>query len=186
MNKIHLAYARNCWEKILFPGDIVIDATVGTGQDTFFLAHLLKGEGQLIGYDIQLQALEQARRRLENLPPKIKEVITLKHHSHAQFEELHAKLIVYNLGYLPGGDKSLTTLKETTLKSIQNALKIVDAKGAISITCYPGHDEGEREEAALMEFLKALPSKEWEIGYHQWINRPRFPTFFWIKPALHA
>ena len=57
------------------------------------------------------------------------------------------KLIVYNLGYLPGSDKLLTTKTSSTLLSVEKALSLIAPNGAISITCYPGHEEGKKEEA---------------------------------------
>src|ERR1700733_2746592 len=161
--KPHLEYAHLYWERIVRPGSVVIDATVGNGNDTLYLARLLKGEGKLIGYDIQSQAIEQTKKRLEELSEEQAKIVILKLQSHAGFEEEFAQLIVYNLGYLPRGDKSLTTKRDTTLQSIQCALNILTCDGAISITCYSGHPEGAREEDAIVAYLKNLSSKRWVI-----------------------
>lgn len=181
MIKPHLVYAHRYWEGLVCPGDSVIDATLGNGQDTFFLAGLLKGRGQLVGYDIQQEALNKTQQRLSTLPKNEQEIIFLKHQSHASFDESGVRLIVYNLGYLPGGNKGLTTLAETTLQSVAHALTIVKSGGAISITCYPGHEEGYREQNEIINFLKNIPSSDWNICFHQWLNRPSSPTLIWLQ-----
>ena len=45
-------------------GDVVMDATVGNGHDTLFLTSLVGAGGQVIGFDIQQQAIESATKRL--------------------------------------------------------------------------------------------------------------------------
>src|SRR5215211_3302260 len=117
--KPHLMQAHKYWKEFFQPGDTIIDATIGNGHDTFFLAQLLQGEGTLIGYDIQPAAVEQTKKRLEGLPIAFRKIICLKLKSHASFDESSAKLIVYNLGYLPGGDKTVTTQCTATLQSIK-------------------------------------------------------------------
>lgn len=62
----------------------------------------------------------------------------------------------YNLGYLPKGDKSITTTRSSTLKSIESALQIVRVGGLISILCYVGHPEGEQETMSVQQFVSAL------------------------------
>jgi methylase of polypeptide subunit release factors len=184
--KPHLVYAHRYWGQIVRPADVVIDATVGNGHDTVALAQMLQGKGSLIGYDIQPQALENTKIRLAKLPEEERRIVTLKLQSHVCFEEKEAKLIVYNLGYLPGGDKRITTKGATTVESLQNALKILSDHGAISLTCYPGHKEGAEEQEVLLSFLKTLCSTQWQICTHQWFNRPRSPTLIWIEPAHGA
>ena len=168
--KPHLTYAHNYWKNLVRPGDLIIDATVGNGYDTLFLASLLQGQGQLIGYDIQEKALDQTQERLRVLPEHEREIVFLKCQSHAHFDEVNVQLIVYNLGYLPGGNKELTTQMETTLQSLKNALRIVRRGGAISITCYPGHAEGYKEQGAILDYLQTLPSAQWNICFHQWLR----------------
>lgn len=164
----HLQLAHAYWKEILSPGDRVIDATCGNGYDTLFLAQF---DIELIAYDIQKEAIEAARAKAPNA--------TFRLQSHASFVETEAALIVYNLGYLPGGNKTLTTHCETTLRSVKRALEI--ATKAVSIACYPGHPEGAREEAALLDFTRLLDPKKWSVCYHQWVNRNKPPSLFWIQ-----
>lgn len=166
MNKPHILLAQTLWRAHLKPGDIAYDMTCGNGHDTLFLTEL---GATVYGFDIQEKAIESTRVRA----PKAH----LFHCSHENVPQLPTpRLIVYNLGYLPGGDKSIVTTVETTLKSLDNALLLLADDGALSITCYPGHAEGQREEAAIMEWAKKLPKKT----HHQWLDRARAPSLLWI------
>lgn len=172
----HLALAQNYWKNHLKPSDLAIDATCGNGHDTLFLAELCL----VIGIDIQIQAIQNTEALLEQNQKRA----ILHRLSHANLDELPLphppRLIVYNLGYLPGGDKSITTNTESTLESVKKGLELIALDGALSITCYPGHDEGQREEKALMDWAISLPSSRWSVCHHKWLNRPRSPTLIWI------
>lgn len=138
------------------PKDTVIDATCGNGKDTEVLAALVP-EGHVWSMDIQKNALERARQRISA------KNVTFLCQSHADFPLVSSpKLIVYNLGYLPGGDKTITTMAETTLASVQKALDLVCPGGAVSIMCYPGHPEGAREQKILLHALKPSICHFWD------------------------
>ena len=155
----HLQLAHLIWKEHLKPGSNVIDATLGNGHDTLYLANLAltPTSGSLTGFDIQSSAIEATKRRLSNnLSPEILKRINLYQVSHAHFPPILAPvdLIVYNLGYLPGGDKTITTELDSSLKSLQSATSIIAPGGLISLTCYPGHPEGFKETAKLKEYIE--------------------------------
>jgi len=185
-----LKLAHRLWEKLLCKEDIVIDATIGNGKDTLILAELLslKGGGRLWGLDIQAKALETTKALLEGTLPAFIPSINLCLQSHETFPEeilpSSVKLIVYNLGYLPGADKSLTTHTHTTLISIKNALTLLCDGGCLSITCYPGHSEGQREYLAVHELLQSLSPKEFCISEHIFTNRTLSPILILLQKAL--
>lgn len=175
----HLDLAHNLWRGHLKPGDWAIDATCGNGRDTLVLARLVGPSGGVIAIDLQAEAIQAAKARVEGM-----DNVYFYCQSHETFPDeqpIKLKLIVYNLGYLPGGNKGLTTRVDSTLKSVKNALEILERGGLISITCYPGHAEGAREENALLDLVKALNPKQWSISYHQWINRKLAPALFLIQ-----
>lgn len=177
-------YAHHLWEKLVRPGDCVVDATCGNGKDTLVLARLIGETGTLVGLDIQEAALTQTRTLLEKeLSQEQLDRTHLLLQSHETFPPLakKPKLIVYNLGYLPGGDKKITTQAETTLKSLKESLLLIEQGGAISLACYPGHDEGLREEHALLEWMANLPTSAWSVSLHRSLNRHRSPFLFWIQ-----
>ncbi len=153
----------------------MVDATLGAGKDALRVARLLQGEGKLICYEIQQEAIERAQKTLSELSDAERDIITIKHASHAPIVEQNVSLVIYNLGYLPGGDKTITTRCETTLESIKSALLAIKEEGAISITCYPGHAEGAREEALLLKFFETL-DKKWNVRYTRSLNRDKAPS----------
>ncbi|HSX37447.1 MAG TPA: class I SAM-dependent methyltransferase [Chlamydiales bacterium] len=179
----HLKLAKWYWEKQLRQGDVAIDATAGNGHDTLFLAQL--GLSSLFSLDIQHSAIQKTEALLkENLTEQEFEKVTLCQRSHDDLKKISLSkapnLIVYNLGYLPGGDKNIHTRVESTLSSVQSALSILDGKGALSITCYPGHEEGMKEERELLRFKAALSTEKWETIHHFRPNRPQSPSLLWI------
>jgi SAM-dependent methyltransferase len=185
----HLDLAHAYWEKLILPKDIIVDATCGNGQDTLFLAKLCY-EGNLYAFDIQAKAIELSRSYLaEHLDEKTFKNIQFFNQCHSNFpQEITlgtVKLIVYNLGYLPGqGNKSLTTLVETTFASIQKAMDLLISGGAICLTLYPGHEEGEKELIFLHNWVQSLDAKKWNCCLHQWPNRKKSPQLLLLQKAI--
>ncbi|MBX3719531.1 MAG: methyltransferase domain-containing protein [Parachlamydiales bacterium] len=182
----HLSFALEHWKSVVGDGDWIIDATCGRGRDTLKLARLLSPKGSLIGIDIQIEALRETQQLLQDsLTAEQLERVHLFQQSHAQFPSIaHEKsiaLIVYNLGYLPQGDKSLTTMTESTLQSIGQAMELIRPGGLISITCYPGHVEGKIEQEALIQMAKGLPLQSWDIRFYRKINSETAPSVLFIK-----
>lgn len=183
----HLEAAFDAWQKIVSPGDIVIDATAGGGFDSVKLATLAlrKELGNLHIFDIQKDALLKTEKNLQqNFPEEIVQRIHLHEACHSTMATYvqpgSAKLIVFNLGYFPGGDKSITTMLHTTVQSVQTALTLLQTGGLLSITCYPGHLEGEKEEHALIQFAKMLDQQKYLVSFRSWINREKFPSLLCI------
>lgn len=180
--------AQGYWKRLLKKGDTVIDATCGNGHDTAALAKMLEdlGGGNVIALDVQNAALEATKTLCtEWFEPASKVRIELLLQSHASFPEKllpsSVALIVYNLGYLPGGDKSVTTLTPSTLQSIESVLSLLREGGALSVTCYPGHEEGAREETNILEYVQKLSPDQWSCCHHRWINRRTAPSLLLIQ-----
>lgn len=182
----HLKLAHDHWKQIVEEGAILIDATCGNGNDSLFLAKL--NPSILYCIDVQAEALAATKELLsEKITQDEMKHIKLIQGSHASFPKvIHpgtVKLIVYNLGYLPGGDKAKSTMTETTLESLGNAIQLVCNGGMISVTCYPGRPEGEKEEGQVLSFASNLDRKEWTCCHHRWINKPKSPTLLLIKKS---
>lgn len=157
--------AHEVCRRFLQPGDIAIDATVGNGHDTLFLAEIVGPEGRVYGFDVQEAALEQARQKLG---PEYSSRVTLFHNSHAEMKQLiepahrgHIKVVMFNLGYLPGGNKEITTHTESTLNAIEVACELLHPAGLISVTAYPGHDAGRHETGAVADFFRDREADGW-------------------------
>jgi SAM-dependent methyltransferase len=175
----HLQQAHLIWGHWLQEGHWAVDATCGNGHDTLKLSELVGASGGVIALDIQEEAIESAKSRVK--APNVHFFCQ----SHASFPSLSQEhpihLIAYNLGYLPGGEKDKTTLKESTLMSLKAALKLVTPGGLISLTCYPGHPEGAAEEALLLDYVNQLDSREYNVSHTQWKNRNEAPSLLIIQ-----
>jgi tRNA1(Val) A37 N6-methylase TrmN6 len=166
----------------LKPDDLAIDATCGNGQDTLFMATLLP-EGKIYALDIQPAALARTQEKLRQAG--LEGRVELFHQSHETFPEAiqrgSVKLIVYNLGYLPGGDRKLTTMTQTTMQSLNAALPLLKEDGALSIMLYPGHAEGTKEAEIVAEWAKNLPSYAYVVQKMTRLNRNLAPELLWIQ-----
>jgi predicted methyltransferase len=140
---------------VVRPGDVVIDATVGNGHDTCFLVNLVGPAGTVFGFDVQPAALTSAADRLAGRPN-----VAPVQADHARMRELvPAELqgrvapVMFNLGYLPGGDHGLTTTAATTLPALAAALDLLKPGGVLTVVAYRGHPGGREEAAAVSEWL---------------------------------
>ncbi len=187
----HLDLAHVYWSTLLKPGDSAIDATCGNGHDTLRVAECIleNSDGRIWAIDLQEEALAATRKLLESRFSKeqLKSVSYLKGNHQAYPETIEPgtiALIVYNLGYLPGGDKGVTTLSSTTVESLKKALILLKHGGVISITCYPGHPEGKREEGEIMAWCRKLDPKQWSCCQHKWLNRREAPSLLLIQKGM--
>jgi ubiquinone/menaquinone biosynthesis C-methylase UbiE len=188
----HLDLAHSYWRKIVTPGSAVIDATCGNGNDTLVLAKLCltADQGTLFAMDIQPQAIQKTRAALErSLDPLVFQRIQFLTGCHSHFpsdlRNQSISLIVYNLGYLPGSDKSIKTSESTTLVSLKTALRLMKPGGMISVTCYPGHPEGLTEQKKILIWSESLSPKEWSVCHHQWVNRSQSPSLLVIQKSIN-
>jgi glycine oxidase len=152
---------------VLKPGDIAVDATVGNGHDTQFLATCVGSFGHVYGFDIQAVAIEATRQRLASVGF---ENVTLLHRSHAEMHEALAernvenvKAVTLNLGYLPSGDKAVTTQCDSTNAAIRGGLSLLARGGIMTILAYTGHAGGNEEACAVEGLLKGLPITHFEV-----------------------
>ena len=143
------------------PGDIVIDATAGNGHDTLLLAELVGDTGHVFAFDNQTQAIESSKNRLAQAD--LLQRVTCIHHGHESMAQYipaalrgRTSTIVFNLGYLPGGDKLHITQRESTLTALKQAMDLLMPKGLISIIAYTGHPGGREEAEAIKQWAKGL------------------------------
>lgn len=158
---------------------IFVDATCGNGHDTVQLAKLQPRA--LYAFDIQPQAIEAAQVRLlsEGFGPQLEDgTIRLICRSHTELTahvKGKANVILFNLGYLPGSDKSCKTTVHTTLPAVKAALGLLSKDGLVCITMYSGHTEGAQEKEALLSFAKELDQRFYHVVYFNYINQPDAP-----------
>ncbi len=183
----HIDLAHSLWLKHLRPGNNVIDATCGRGKDALLIAkNILSNEtGKLVCMDIQDDAISSTKNLLkDHLSPQQFQRVEFCQQSHIEFpqflETIPIHLIIYNLGYLPGGKKSITTMTSSTLLSLDNALKIITPGGLISITCYPGHDEGLKEYQKIILWTEELDKNLYKSAHYRSISHPTAPSVLFV------
>jgi SAM-dependent methyltransferase len=149
---------------VLREGDLAIDATAGNGHDTAFLAARVGDSGRVLAFDVQAEAIASSRSRLEGLD--LARRVSFIHGSHATLSDHvrpeSAAAVVFNLGYLPGGDHALITRAEETVLALGQALVALRAGGLLAIVCYPGHPGGDEESAAVVAWSKPLDNPRFE------------------------
>ena len=157
-------------------GGTVVDATMGNGKDTLWLAERVGHLGKVIAFDVQQEALERTRARLEEaqLLDRVR-LICDGHQNVDKHVEGAIDVAVFNLGWLPGGDKQITTRVATTLQAANACKVVLKPAGLLSICVYPGHEEGEREAAALVDWAKNLDSQRYDCMLQAYLNKPAKP-----------
>lgn|GEM_PF-21631 len=176
----HLDLAKQYWRSHLLTlqeAPVIVDATCGNGHDSLALVQMSPHLERLYCLDIQPQALEKTFSLLSShVCEKTMEKIYLLQTSHETLPQDTYHLVVYNLGYLPGSDKRITTSTSSTLASLKGALSLLRAGGLISITCYPGHREGALEQEALLAYTTTLSPQEFLVCHHTLPNRNHAPS----------
>lgn len=167
----------------LSTGDCVIDATMGNGNDTLFLSRCVGTKGYVYGFDIQLLALEHTHERLIREGIALDQVI-LTVESHEYMERVIPQLmkgqvtaIMFNLGYLPGGERSLITITETTVRALDAALRLLRSGGILTIVVYPGHPGGDEESIAIHSWAGQLHHDAYQVTTYQFLNASTDPPY---------
>lgn len=158
-------------------GDICIDATMGNGNDTCLLSQLAGDSGKVLAFDIQERALENTRKNLaaQNCPENYELVLE----SHAEMgcyaDAESVSCIMFNFGYLPGGDHQKATRPENSIPAIEAGLRLLKPKGLMTLCIYSGGDSGFREKEEILKYLRGLDSGKYLVICSEWYNRPNNP-----------
>lgn len=160
-------------------GETVVDATAGNGHDTLFLSEIVGEQGRVIAIDVQDEAIQRTARHVENAGVRNVRLVTSCHSELARIvdESDHRRVaaIMFNLGYLPKGDKSVITQTATSMLAIQAALELVRRDGIVSVLAYPGHAGGDTETTAVIDFVNSLDSEQFEVRTTKAKNNPTSP-----------
>lgn len=159
------------------PGDICIDATMGNGNDTLLLSELTGEMGKVLAFDIQEMALSNTQKKLTDACAPQNYTLLLE--SHANMEKYAAEnsisCIVFNFGYLPGGDHAKATIAEHSIAAMEQGLRLLKKGGLMSLCIYSGGDSGFEERDAILTWLKTLDSKKFLVIRSEYFNRPNNP-----------
>ncbi|AFM42584.1 Putative rRNA methylase [Desulfosporosinus acidiphilus SJ4] len=149
----------------LTEGDRAVDCTMGNGNDTAFLSSLVGKDGRVYAFDIQEQALVNTSKKLQELNFLDRAVLICDgHETIEKYIKEPVRVFLFNLGYLPKGDHSITTQKETTLQAVQKCLNLLEPDGIILLVIYPGHDNGKAEQEALVRYSSTLDQKNYNVA----------------------
>lgn len=159
------------------PGDLCIDATMGNGNDTLLLSTLCGETGQVLAFDVQEMALEHTSKRLsENHAPDNCRLLLDSHTNMKNYAAPETvSCIVFNLGYLPGGDHEMATRKDSSIRALDTGLDLLKKGGMISLCIYSGGDSGFDERDAVLSWLKELDSRKYLVIRSDYYNRPNHP-----------
>ncbi len=163
-------------------GDIAVDFTMGNGHDTEFLSKTVGPLGHVFAFDVQEMALASTSEHLRAAGcPDNCTLILDSHHNVKKYVDVPIKAGMFNLGYLPGSDKTVTTMRSTTLPAIEAAIDLMDRDAIILVAVYPGHAEGEAEGRMICEYLSSLSRHKVCATRINILNSPTSPFFIVIE-----
>ena len=179
--------AHNIIQSYLDVGDFAIDATMGNGHDTLFLGKRVGIAGKVFGFDIQQQALNSTLSKLESEHINNTQLFHVSHsnmdqHIPTQYHK-KIKVIMFNLGYLPGSDKSVITHIDSTLLALNQSINLLAPSGIITITAYPGHPGGDEETRLIKQWCNHLSAKQYTVQIIYSSDKKTAPILFIIQKA---
>ena len=164
------------------PGCAAADFTMGNGNDTLWLSRTVGDRGRVFAFDVQLPALRSTYARLSTEGAPDNTTLILDSHSNLKAYIKQPLCVgMFNLGYLPGGNKLRTTRRETTLKAVRDAMDLLCPDGALLIAVYPGHEEGFLEGEALRALFRDVSRFHYGISEFHIVNSPTSPFFFLVE-----
>lgn len=179
--------AHNAIRRIVQPGDTAIDATAGNGNDTQLLANLVGVSGRTIAIDIQQAAIDTTSDRLE----KARLIADLQLGDHAvellklQTSDVRPKVVMFNLGYLPGSDKQVTTDTNSTRTAIHVASQMLVPGGVMTIVAYRGHAGGQEEATTVEQWMAELSADQFETSRIDGdVNNANSPVLFVVRKSI--
>ncbi len=159
---------------------MVVDATVGNGHDTAYLAQLVGPTGHVYGFDIQEPAIRATAKALT--ADKLDRQVTLTHAGHETLAQVlpaatSVKCAIFNLGYLPGGDKAVVTQATTTLTAVRALEERLTTNGLIILLVYTGHPGGQAEANALQQHVTTLDQHQFQVLKYAFVNQVHTPPY---------
>lgn len=157
-------------------GDFCIDATAGRGRDTLFLATAVGKSGTVLAFDVQKAAVDSTLSLLSENKIINAQVIHGCHSTMDQYaKECTVSAIMFNFGWLPGGDHRLFSKKDTSLIAIEKGLRLLKPGGIMTLCLYYGKETGTEERDAVLDYLKALDQKKYSVLLQHFLNRKNDP-----------
>lgn len=181
MMKRPLEFSHDFLAEVLDSESVAVDATMGKGNDTLFLA---KRSCKVYAFDVQAEALTKTRQRLEAEDINNVDLILDGHENLDNYVRESLRAAIFNLGYLPSADKSIITKPHTTLQAIEKVLDRLEVGGRLAIMVYYGHEGGEMEKDAVLNFVRQLDQKAYTVMLYQALNQINTPPFLVMVEKL--
>ncbi|WP_040979067.1 class I SAM-dependent methyltransferase [Oceanobacillus jeddahense] len=173
-----LTCAHELLKESLEEGDVAIDATCGNGNDTLLLSRTVGPSGKVYGFDIQEQAIQKTKEKLQEHNCQNVSLIQDSHESLLNYiEEDFFDGAIFNLGYLPKSDKSIVTKAPSTLAAIEAVLERLKPNGLVILVIYYGHPGGEEEKDAVLSYTSQLDQKAYQVLQYKFINQQNQSPF---------
>jgi len=176
-----LPFTKYLLKKCVADGDLVIDATCGNGNDTVFLSHLVGDEGKVFAFDVQKEAIANASNRLKEAGCENVSLILDGHESVLKYVDSEISAAIFNLGYLPGSDKTITTNGETTWKAVIDILSLLKVGSVIILAIYYGHEEGKAERNFIEKSVETLDTSATSVLKYEFLNKSNAPYIIAIE-----
>ena len=165
------SFALNMLQNYVRPGDCAVDATVGNGNDTLRLCEMVGKTGKVYGFDIQEKALEATASLLCESGWNNAVLLHASHTEISKFVKERIQAAVFNLGYLPGGDHTVTTQAAGTQKAILSCLNLLNKDGILAVVLYPGHPAGTEEKSKLLPWASNLDAGCFHCVHAEMMNQ---------------
>ena len=159
-------------ERYIDEDSVAVDATCGNGNDTLWLAGRCK---KVYAFDIQKAATDATAAAVMSAGFDNVTVINDSHENMSEHVPGPADLFMFNLGYLPGGDKNITTDSCATLKALEAALGLLAVNGLVCVIMYWGHPQGAKEREAVLSWASTLDKGKYHCVHTDMINQPNCP-----------
>jgi len=165
----------------LFQANCIVDATAGNGRDTLFLSQHSRDDARIWAFDIQEQAINNTKQLLlaNRCLTKVKCILD-SHCNIGQYVTEKVDIVTFNLGYLPGADRTVTTRGQTTIEAINKSIQLLNKNGIITIVAYPGHAPGKEENDQIFKYVSSLPQSDFHIGCWQMLNQVNEPPVLYV------
>ncbi len=164
-----------------YPQGTFIDATLGNGNDIHYILNHPQFDGFVYGFDIQDIAIESTLHKLQAFQSRY-QLIKDSHENIAtllkETPEFHGA--IFNLGYLPKGDHSITTCAASTMSAIQAIEQKLVIGGQIILVIYSGHSQGQNEKDHLLKTLSKWPQNNFQIVSYSFINQINEPPMLLV------
>jgi predicted methyltransferase len=171
-----LAISHEIINRVVKPGDTVIDATMGNGNDTLLLSKLVGKVGTVYSFDIQESALASTRKKLENAGTAENVRLILDGHQNMDiYVPQGIRAVMFNLGYLPKGDHSIGTKADSTIEALKKSMELLMAGGVIMMVIYYGGDSGFEEKEAVLEYIRTIDCKKYSVLVCDFVNQINCP-----------